>query len=89
MDIKFKGEYNVQEAADSLAGILTLFQEHYGIDNFKDIKLEMNLLNDQGEEVELVDTVTSEVLGVFDVHKPQPKNEPKPSLKLVVDNTGK
>ena len=49
----------------------------------------MNLVNEKGEEVELVDTVTSEVLGEFDVQNPHRTQKAAPNLKLVVDNTKK
>ncbi|MBS0358420.1 MAG: hypothetical protein JSS53_04010 [Proteobacteria bacterium] len=105
MQIVFKGHHTTEEAAESMVGILKLFKERYGIQNFRQIFLDVTLLNQQGEDVELVDATTSEVLGVFEIQKSmpfdapsfeKPKSKSKPALpskkshlRLVVDNTKK
>lgn len=91
MQILFHGNQSAEEAADSLMSILKLFKERYGIGNFREMNLNITLLDSEGHDVELVDAGTSEVLGLFEVYKtgeyqPKAKND-SPMLKLVVDNT--
>lgn len=85
MKIKFKGMQTTTEAADSVEGMLKLFKERYGIQHFDEVTLEMTLLNNLGEEVEIIDASTDEVFDVFEVYKTA--GYKKPRLKLVVDNT--
>lgn len=91
MQILFHGDQSADEAADSLLSILKLFKERYGISNFREMHLDLTLMDTEGQDVELVDAGTSEVLGLFEVYKtgeyqPKARNE-APMLKLVVDNT--
>ena len=92
MHIVFQGEQTTEEAAESLLSILKLFKDRYGISHFKEMRLNMTLQDDTGEDVELVDSTTSEVLGVFEVYQsgqepPEAKPEITPHLRLVVDNS--
>ena len=93
MRIVFKGEHTSEEAAESLLSILKLFRQNYGISNFREMDLEVTLLNSEGEDVELIDAVTSDVLGVFEVHQSTSEEyeldriADTPCLRLVVDNT--
>jgi hypothetical protein len=94
MQILFHGGQSSEEAADSVLSILKLFKERYGISNFRDVALNIVLVDENGDEVELVDGSTSEVLGIFEVYKSSnmpdadlPKG--KGHLELVVDNTKK
>ncbi len=95
MHIKVHGNHDTGEAIESMNNILKLFKDRYGISNFCELHLDLTLLNESGEEVELIDADTSEVLGVFEVYKsgqvPTPIKPPiksnSPNLKLVVDNT--
>jgi len=95
MKIKFYGRHGAQDAADNLASILSLFQQRYGISRFKNLKLSLTLCDAEGQEVELVDATTSEVLRTFEVYQSgefrerfTAKNDHQPAkLKLVVDNT--
>jgi len=105
MKITFHGQHNSDEATDSVSGILKLFKERYGIEDYREINLNVTLVNHDGEEVELVDASTSDVLDVFEVyknaeevknnHKKEPPPKPASSkdkyahLTLVVDNTRK
>ena len=91
MQIYFHGHQSFEEAAESLLSIIKLFKERYAITNYRDIHLNITLVDEQGEDLELVDATTSEVLGVFEVHKneefeakPAPEKSP---VRLVVDNT--
>jgi hypothetical protein len=70
--------------------VLSLFKDRYHIGQFREIHLTVTLVDDQGEDVELVDTETSEAYRVFEVYREgrgQPKVSGRPSLKLVIDNT--
>jgi hypothetical protein len=95
MHVVFQGYQTTEQAAESLLSILKMFKDRYGITHFREMRLNMTLQDNQGEDVELVDAATSEVLGVFEVYKsgeaPLPKfaaNQPRhPELRLVVDNT--
>ncbi len=69
MKIKFQGTHKTDEVIDSLAAVLRLFEEQYGVGNFNAIKLNLTLVNEEGEEVELIDAGTSEVFDVLEVHK--------------------
>lgn len=97
MQILFHGDHSAEEAAESLLSILKLFRDRYSIDNYRGMNLNVTLLNEEGEDVELVDIGSSEVLGVFEVYKSGvdesngaiPHDRGVPHLKLVVDNTKK
>ena len=87
MRIVFQGNQSTEDAASSLLSILKLFKERYGIDNFREMNLQMTLMDEGGEDVELIDASTSEVLSVFEVCKSSELEEKESHLKLVVDNT--
>lgn len=91
MDIIFQGLHNTEEAAESLLSVLRLFRERYHIEQFREIHLAVTLVDEQGEDVELVDSDTSQVYRVFEVyrkgHELSTGRVNRPSLQLVVDNT--
>ena len=91
MQIMFHGNQTAEEAAESLLSILKLFKERYGIAHYREMHLNLTLLDFEGHDVELVDAATSEVLGLFEVYKSgeleHAKNDSGPMLRLVVDNT--
>ncbi len=92
MQVIFKGEQNSEETAESMFNIIKLFQERYGIEHFRELKLSMVLMDEQGDDIELVDSRTSEVFRVFEVYKSGQAIKPvssncAPMLKLIVDNT--
>lgn len=91
MQIMFHGNQSAEEAAESLLSILKLFKERYGIGHYREMHLNLTLLDTEGHDVELVDASTSEVLGLFEVYKSgeiqQAHNDERPMLRLVVDNT--
>jgi hypothetical protein len=94
MQVIFKGEQNTEETAKSLLNIINLFRERYGIHNFRELKLSMVLMDEQGDDIELVDSRTAEVFRIFEVFKSGETIKPvssnaRPSLELVVDNTQK
>jgi|GEM_PF-1015042 len=69
MEIIFHGQHSGEEAADSLVSILRLFKDRYAIDSFAELTLNITLLDENGENIELVDATTSEVLGAFEVYQ--------------------
>ena len=90
MDIIFQGRHDSEEAAESLMSVLRLFKERYHIGQFREMHLSVTLVDDQGEDVELVDTETAEAYRIFEVYREgrgQPKVSGRPGLKLVIDNT--
>tara|TARA_B110000879_G_C11115249_1_gene489228 strand:- start:10 stop:288 length:279 start_codon:yes stop_codon:yes gene_type:complete len=92
MQVIFQGEQNSDETAESVANIIKLFKERYGIHQFREFKLSMVLMDEQGDDIELVDNRTSEVFRIFEVYKSGHAIKPvssnsTPMLKLVVDNT--
>lgn len=92
MQVIFQGEQSSEEMVESLLSIVRMFKERYGIEHFRELQLSMTLMDTQGDEVELVDSRTSEVFRVFEVYKSGDEIKPlqkksKPQLQLVVDNT--
>jgi hypothetical protein len=89
MEIIFQGSQSSEDAAESLISMLKLFKERYGIENFRQMHLSVTLLDSNGDDVELVDSDTSEAFRVFEVYREgcAPDIKPRTNLKLVVDNT--
>ncbi len=90
MEIVFQGKHNTDEAAESIIGIIRLFKERYQIQEFREMHLSLTLVDSQGEDVELVDSETSEAYRIFEVYRQEEEIRPgkgRPSLKLVIDNT--
>ena len=90
MEIIFQGRHGSEEAAESLVSVLRLFKERYHIGQFREIHLSVTLVDDQGEDVELIDSETAEAYRVFEVYRDgQALTQAggRPSLKLVIDNT--
>ena len=92
MDIIFQGNHSSQEAVESLLSIIRLFEERYGIEHFREMQLKMTLVDEQGDDVELVDNETAEIFRIFEIYKSEEEekcihlNQQSP-LRLVVDNT--
>lgn len=89
MDIMLKGVHSEKEIVESLAHVFELFKQRYGIETYRELYLTLTLVDNQGDDVELVDTKTNEVFNRFDIVDSSPSNEShykKPHLKLVVDN---
>ena len=89
MEIVIQGDQSAEEAAECLASIIALFHERYGIDYFREISLNVGLIDEEGENVELIDPETSETYDWIEVYKAEdyPEEPVKPFLRLVVDNT--
>ena len=90
MEIIFQGRHDSDEAAESLLSVLQLFKERYHIGQFREMHLSVTLVDEQGEDVELVDSETAEAYRVFEVYRQGhelTKGKKRPTLKLVIDNT--
>lgn len=90
MEIIFQGRHDSEEAAESLVSVLRLFKERYHIGQFREMHLSVTLVDEQGEDVELVDNETTEVYRVFEVCQQGhelAKAAGRSGLKLVIDNT--
>lgn len=91
MEIIFQGSHNSEQAAESFLSVLRLFKERYHVENFREMHFSVTLVNAEGEEVELVDSETSEAYRLFEVHRQgqelAPKHRYQRNLKLVIDNT--
>lgn len=91
MDIILQGKHTNEEAAESLLSVLRLFKEHYKITQFREIRLSVTLLDNQGDDVELVDSETNQVYRTFEVYRKGSEftsgRNARPVLQLVVDNT--
>lgn len=91
MDIILHGSLNQDETAQSLTSVLRLLHERYHIDSFREIHLEVTLVDEQGNDVELMDNKTNEVYRIFEVRQQSQElsiERPiSPSIHLVVDNT--
>ncbi len=90
MDIILQGQHNSDEAVESLERVLQLFKERYKISNYREIHLTVTLVDDYGDEVELIDTETNQPYRVFEVYRKGYELAGRrgfPMLQLVVDNT--
>ncbi len=92
MEIIFQGRHDSDEAGESILSVIRLFKERYHIGQFREMHLSVTLVDEQGEDVELVDTETAEAYRTFEVHREgqeQARIAGRPALKLVIDNTRK
>lgn len=90
MDIILQGEHSGDEAAESLVRVLQLFKERYQIVGFREIHLTVTLIDEQGDDVELVDSESNQAYRIFEVYRQGYELDGKksmPMLQLVVDNT--
>ena len=92
MDIILQGQHNGDETVQSLERVLKLFKERYQVDGFREIHLLVTLVDEQGDEVELVDSESNQSYRVFEVYRKGYELTGRrgiPMLQLVVDNTNK
>lgn len=90
MEIIFKGKHDSEEAVESFEGVLRLFKERYHISQFREMHLSVTLVDEHGEDVELVDSETSQAYRTFEVYREGyevNRRSGLPVLRLVVDNT--
>jgi molecular chaperone GrpE (heat shock protein) len=90
MDIILQGQHDNQETVQSLERVLQLFKERYSINGFREIHLTVTLVDEHGDEVELIDSDTQQPYRIFEVYRAGYELDGRkgfPMLKLVVDNT--
>jgi hypothetical protein len=90
MEIILQGEHNGDETTQSLARVLELFKARYHIAKFREIHLSLTLIDEQGDDVELVDSESNQAYRIFEVYREGYELDGKkgaPQLRLVVDNT--
>lgn len=90
MDVLFEGGLDSDGASEHLASVIRLFRERYHITHFREMHLCMTLVDEEGEDVELIDSETSQVYRTFEVYRNGEtlKAQKMPRrLTLVVDNT--
>ena len=89
MEIIFQGRHDSEDAVKSLNGIIRLFNDRYQIHQFRELHLSVTLVDDEGNDVELIDSETNQAFRVFEVHRQLPEatqGKGRPSLKLVINN---
>ncbi len=90
MEIIFQGRHDSDEAIESLLSVIRLFKERYHIGQFREMHLSVTLVDEQGEDVELIDSETEQAYRTFEVcrdGRKQTRVSGRPLLKLVIDNT--
>ena len=89
MEIIFQGNHSMEDTAENVVSVLNLFKQRYGIESFRQLHLNVTLVDAQGDDVELIDSETAEVFKVFEVCRDNDlKEKPAfPHLQLVIDNT--
>lgn len=90
MDIIFHGRHDSAEAAERLQGVIRLFNERYHIGQFREMHLTVTLVDEVGQDVELIDSETSEAYRIFEVYQENQsliRGSNRAGLRLVIDNT--
>ena len=90
MDIIFHGRHDEAEAVEALVGILRLFKDRYRIEQFREMRLSLTLVDAGGGDVELVDTETNQAYRIIEIYRQAQESlreQGRPSLKLVIDNS--
>lgn len=92
MDIVFDGAHDDAEAAEQLISVIRLFKDRYHIGHFREMHLSVTLVDDEGEDVELMDSETGEIYRTFEVYPSgdalrTSRRAQSHRLKLIVDNT--
>jgi hypothetical protein len=92
MEIIFHGQQDWEKIQESLNGIIKMLHDQYHINQLREIHLTVTLVDDQGFDVELVDSETEQVFRVMEVYRNNQEYlriKQSTPLSLVVDNTGK
>lgn len=90
MEIIFQGKHDSAEAIESLEGIIQLFKKRYKINKFREMHLSFTLVDENGDDVELIDSETQKAYRVFEVQREGYElrgRRGNPALKLVIDNS--
>jgi hypothetical protein len=90
MEIIFHGRHDSCDAVESLQGIIRMLNERYHIEQFREMHLSVTLVDDRGQDVELIDGETDQAYRIFEVYRQGedlPRASGRPPLKLVINNT--
>ena len=103
MEIIFDGQHSDAQASEYLVNVIQLLKERYHIHQFREIHLSITLVDESGQDVELVDSQTNQPYRMLEVYQNQDavvvshriRNHMRcvthgiksAALKLVVDNT--
>ena len=90
MDIILQGQHDGSETLESLERVLELFKQRYRIRGYREIHLTVTLVDEYGDDVELIDSDTNQPYRVFEVYRSGYEftgRKGVPKLRLVVDNT--
>lgn len=88
MEIIFHGRHDSNQATENLISIFEMIKQRYKIDVFREMHLSITLVDETGEDVELVDSETDEAFRVMEVYqhtKNIPRKKGRPDLRLVVN----
>lgn len=91
MEIIFHGRHDSKQATENLISIITMLRQRYAISLFREMHLSITLVDNQGVDVELIDTDTDQALRVMEVFQHTNstlKKKGRPDLKLVVNKGG-
>lgn len=92
MEIIFHGQQDWLKTQESLMGLIKMLHDQYHIQQLREIHLSLTLVDEQGFDVELIDSDTHQVYRIMEVFR---NNQEFLSVKkitplsLVVDNTQK
>ncbi len=89
MEIIFHGKHDSDEAVANLASIIRLFKDRYHIEQFREMHLSLTLVDDEGQDVELIDSDTEQAYRLLEVvcgTQKVARTQARPALKLVIDN---
>jgi hypothetical protein len=91
MDIILHGKHNGKDAAENLESVLRLLKERYNIDAFREMHLTITMVDNNGDDVELINNETGEVYRFVEIYNNSQEfntaHRHRPILRLVIDNT--
>ena len=90
MEIILHGQQDWEKTKDSLLEIIQMLHDKYHIEQLKEVHLSLTLVDQQGFDVELVDSETQQayrILEVFRNNQEYLRIKQSAPLTLVVDNT--
>lgn len=88
MEIIFHGRHDSNQASENLINIIQLLNDRYKIGAFREMHLSITLVDDTGQDIELVDSETEEAFRVMEIYqqaKHVPQKKCRPDLKLIVN----
>ena len=89
MEIIFHGKHDSSDAVESLQGVIRMLNERYHIGQFREMHLSVTLVDDRGDDVELIDSETEQAYRIFEVYRQGQellRASGRPALKLVINN---